>query len=131
MMGTTEVYETDLPNLELVDLSSVEFFRYYGAPEGQEFHHYRVSGGGHDWFGAWGNQDIESTDLLWDFSNRTVPGSLLQSKRHSRRKPNWWSGRATVCACWMAAMCGFLTCRADWCRIGPMRLPGWCCPALS
>ena len=61
MMGTTEQDETDLPNLELFDLSSVEFFRFYGAPGGQEFHHYRVSGGGHDWFGAWGNQDIEST----------------------------------------------------------------------
>jgi len=21
----------------------------------------------HDWFGAWGNQDIDSTELLWDF----------------------------------------------------------------
>jgi polyhydroxybutyrate depolymerase len=67
MMGTTEVSETDLPNIEPVDESSVELFRHFGAPGGQEFHHYRVSGGGHDWFGVWGNQDIQATELLWDF----------------------------------------------------------------
>ena len=76
LMGTTEVYETDLPNLELVDLSSVEFFRHYGAPDGQEFHHYRVSGGGHDWFGVWGNQDIQSTELLWDFFQSHCAGEF-------------------------------------------------------
>ena len=76
MMGTTEESETALPNLEFFDLSSVEFFRYYGAPDGQEFHHYRVSGGGHDWFGAWGNQDIESTELLWDFFQSHCAGEF-------------------------------------------------------
>ena len=76
MMGTTEESETDLPNLEFFDLSSVEFFRYYGAPDGQEFHHYRVSGGGHDWFGAWGNQDIESTELLWEFFQSHCAGEF-------------------------------------------------------
>jgi len=76
MMGTTEESETALPNLELIDLSSVEFFRYFGAPDGQEFHHYRVSGGGHDWFGVWGNQDIESTELLWDFFQSHCAGEF-------------------------------------------------------
>ena len=76
MMGTTEESETALPNLELIDLSSVEFLRYYGAPDGQEFHHYRVSGGGHDWFGVWGNQDIQSTELLWDFFQSHCTGEF-------------------------------------------------------
>ena len=76
MMGTTEETETDLPNLEAVDLSSVEFFRYFGAPDGQEFHHYRVSGGGHVWFGVWGNQDIQSTELLWDFFQSHCAGEF-------------------------------------------------------
>ena len=67
MMGTTEVSETELPNLEAEDESSVDFFRHYGAPGGQEFHHYRVNGCGHNWFGVWGNQDIQATELLWDF----------------------------------------------------------------
>jgi len=66
-MGTTESSEEAVPNTVLLDFTTVDFIRHYGAPGGQEFHHYRVNGGGHDWFGAWGNQDIDSTELLWDF----------------------------------------------------------------
>ena len=67
LMGTTEVVEEAVPNTVLLDLSTVDFIRHFGAPGGQEFHHYRVNGGGHDWFGAWGNQDIDSTELIWEF----------------------------------------------------------------
>ncbi|MDE0979906.1 MAG: hypothetical protein OSA78_07920 [Flavobacteriales bacterium] len=67
LMGTTETVEEAVPNTVLFDLSTVDFIRHYGASDGQEFHHYRVNGGFHDWFGSWGNQDINSTDLLWEF----------------------------------------------------------------
>lgn len=67
LMGTTTLEETTLPNLEADDNTSVDFLRYAGAPGGQEFHHYRVNGGGHDWFGVWGSQDVEATAVLWDF----------------------------------------------------------------
>ena len=66
-MGATESTEEAMPNAVLLDFTTVDFIRHYGAPGGQEFHHYRVNGGGHDWFGAWGNQDIDSTDLIWEF----------------------------------------------------------------
>ncbi len=94
MMGTTEVYETDLPNLEVVNLSSVEFFRYCGAPGGQEFHHYRVSGGGHDWFGVWGNQDIESTELLWDFFQSHCAGEFTSIEEEPQAEAELveWTG---------------------------------------
>jgi len=94
MMGTTEESETDLPNLEFFDLSSVEFFRYYGAPDGQEFHHYRVSGGGHDWFGVWGNQDIESTELLWDFFQSHCAGEFTSVEEAPQAKAQLveWTG---------------------------------------
>ena len=68
LMGTTTLEETALPNLEADDVTSVDFLRYAGAPGGQEFHHYRVNEGGHDWFGVWGSQDIQATEILWDFS---------------------------------------------------------------
>ena len=43
---------------------------------GQEFHHYRVNGGGHEWFGSWGSFDIQSTQVIWDFfSNQCSGGS--------------------------------------------------------
>jgi len=94
MMGTTEEYETDLPNLEPIDLSSVEFFRFYGAPGGQEFHHYRVSGGGHNWFGVWGNQDIQSTELLWDFFQSHCAGEFTNVNEALATEPvlAYWNG---------------------------------------
>lgn len=94
MMGTTQEDETDLPNLEFIDLSSVEFLRFYGAPGGQEFHHYRVSGGGHDWFGVWGNQDIESTELLWDFFQSHCAGGFtaLEEMTESEVQLVQWTG---------------------------------------
>ena len=76
LMGTTTLEETPLPNQEVLDLTSVDFLRYSGAPGGQEFHHYRVNGGGHDWFGAWGSQDIESTEILWDFFQSACAGTF-------------------------------------------------------
>ena len=67
LMGTTQSTEEAVPNTVFLDLTTVDFIRHFGASGGQEFHHYRVNGGLHDWFGAWGNQDIDSTELLWDF----------------------------------------------------------------
>ena len=80
MMGTTEEDETDLPNLELVDLSSVEFF--YGAPDGQEFHHYRVSGG------TTGGDGATKTELLWDFFQSHCAGEFTSVEEAPHRKPN-------------------------------------------
>jgi hypothetical protein len=59
-----------------VDVTSVDFLRYSGAPGGQEFHHYRVNGGGHDWFGAWGSPDVNSTQVMWDFFSAQCSGAF-------------------------------------------------------
>jgi polyhydroxybutyrate depolymerase len=74
LMGTTLTYETPMPNEEVVDLTSVDFIRHYGAAGGQEFHHYRVNGGGHEWFGSWGSFDIQSTQVIWDFFSNQCSG---------------------------------------------------------
>ena len=94
MMGTTQMAETELPNLEAVDESSVDFFRHYGAPGGQEFHHYRVNGGGHNWFGVWGNQDIQSTELLWDFFQSHCAGEFTNVNEALTTEPvlAYWNG---------------------------------------
>ena len=76
LMGTSTVEVTALPNLESNDLTSVDFLRYSGSPGGQEFHHYRVNGGGHDWFGVWGSQDVEATLVLWDFFSAQCAGEF-------------------------------------------------------
>lgn len=80
LMGTTAMEETPLPNQEVLDMTSVDFLRYYGAPGGQEFHHYRVNDGGHDWFGVWGSQDIEATEILWDFFSAQCNGEFTAVK---------------------------------------------------
>ena len=84
IMGTTGEDQTTLPNLQIIDFSSVDFFRYFGAPEGQEFHHYRVNGGGHTWFGRWGNQDIDSTELLWNFFQSHCAGDFTSVEEASQ-----------------------------------------------
>lgn len=76
LMGTTTLEETALPNQEDVDETSVDFLRYAGAPGGQEFHHYRVNGGGHTWFGAWGSPDVDATAVLWDFFSSQCAGEF-------------------------------------------------------
>lgn len=67
LMGTTTLEVTALPNQEDVDNTSVDFFLHAGATGGHEFHHYRVNGGGHNWFGVFGSPDVDATTVLWDF----------------------------------------------------------------
>ena len=84
LMGTTTLEESNLPNLESVDNTSVDFLRYAGASGGQEFHHYRVNGGGHDWFGVWGSQDVEATEVLWDFFSSQCAGEFTDIAETTR-----------------------------------------------
>ena len=75
-MGTTTLEQTALPNQEILDVTSVDFLRYAGSPGGQEFHHYRVNGGGHEWFGVWGSPDVDATAVLWDFFSAQCAGAF-------------------------------------------------------
>ena len=63
-MGTTQTM------LELnYNNSSVDFIRNYMAADNSEFHHYRVNGGGHIWFGSSIFMGQNSSEILWDFFN--------------------------------------------------------------
>ncbi len=62
IMGTTQT------TLELnINNSSVDFIRKYMASDNSEFHHYRVNGGGHIWFGSSTFMGQNSSEILWDF----------------------------------------------------------------
>ena len=63
----TEVTEEALPNLDPTDGSTVDLITHSGGDYGYEARVYRVNGGGHDWFGAWGNLDISSAVEMWSF----------------------------------------------------------------
>lgn len=62
----TVVLDT-LPNLSQQDSSFVIRETYRNAHSTKEFLSYKVVGGGHDWPGAWGNEDINTSDLVWSF----------------------------------------------------------------
>ena len=64
IMGTTQTM------LELnYNNSSVDFIRKYMAADDSEFHHYRVNGGGHIWFGTSVFMGQNSSEILWNFFN--------------------------------------------------------------
>ena len=63
----TEVTEIALPNLDPTDGSTVDLITHSGGDYGYEARVYRVNGGGHDWFGSWGNFDIISAAEMWSF----------------------------------------------------------------
>ena len=94
LMGTTLMEEDQLPNVELIDLTSVDFIRYFNAPGGQEFHHYRVNGGGHDWFGAWGSPDVEATQVIWEFFEAQCSGeyTAVEELTEETRAIAYWDG---------------------------------------
>ena len=63
----TEVAETALPDLDPTDGSTVDLITHSGGDYGYEARVYRVNGGGHSWFGSWGNFDISSAAEMWSF----------------------------------------------------------------
>lgn len=63
----TEVTEEALPNINLNDNSTVDLITHSGGNDGYEARVYRVNGGGHDWFGSWGNMDVTSAVEMWSF----------------------------------------------------------------
>lgn len=94
LMGTTTLEESPLPNQETIDLTSVDFLRFSGAPGGQEFHHYRVNGGGHSWFGAFGSPDVDATSVLWAFFQSACAGTFTGVADVEAPRPDWlwWDG---------------------------------------
>lgn len=71
----SEVEETALPNLDPTDGSDVDLIRHHGGDNGYQARVYRVNGGGHDWFGAFGNMDVSSAVEMWDFWRQFCDGT--------------------------------------------------------
>jgi polyhydroxybutyrate depolymerase len=62
--------EMDLENSQPSDQSTITFERHYKEGSPAEVWLYRVEGGGHDWPGAWGNRDIQSSEEIWRFFSK-------------------------------------------------------------
>ena len=56
-----------LPDINMFDGSTVERLTWYNGDNSVVTDHLKVIGGGHDWFGVWGNMDIHSSAEIWNF----------------------------------------------------------------
>ena len=66
----------NLPNSNTNDGSYVVKERHYDSDNGNEIWLYKVVGGGHDWPGAYGNMDINSSLEAWLFFELSMNNSL-------------------------------------------------------
>ena len=58
---------TPLPDIDPTDESTVDLIQHTDGDYGYQAWVYRVNGGGHEWFGEWGNMDIHSSAVIWLF----------------------------------------------------------------
>ena len=63
----TETSVTALPDVDISDGSTVDLIKHTGGDYNYQAWLYRVNDGGHDWFGVWGNMDINSCAVTWAF----------------------------------------------------------------
>jgi polyhydroxybutyrate depolymerase len=63
---------SSLPDTDPSDGSDITFVRHWSADSSIEVWLYRVNGGGHDWPGAWGNRDMDSSESVWSFFGRNL-----------------------------------------------------------
>lgn len=67
----------DLPNIDSFDGSTVTYFSYADGDSCVSVDHYKVNGGGHDWPGVTGNQDVHASSLIWDFVSQYDINGLI------------------------------------------------------
>lgn len=58
---------TAINNTNTSDGSTVEKIKYIQGDSCSSVIHYKVTGGDHTWPGVWGNMDIKSSAIVWDF----------------------------------------------------------------
>jgi polyhydroxybutyrate depolymerase len=63
----TQTMTTPLPDIDPTDGSTVDLIQHTDGDYGYQAWVYKVNGGGHEWFGEWGNMDIHSSAVIWSF----------------------------------------------------------------
>ena len=66
-ISPTEIY---FPDINIKDQSTVKKLTWLNCDSSLVIEHLIVNGGGHDWFGAWGNMDINSSEEIWRFFSK-------------------------------------------------------------
>jgi len=79
----SEINIDTLPNIDNNDGSYVISYVHYSENTTNQVWLYKVIGGGHDWPGAWGNMDINSSEKIWEFFSQMMnsePTAINQNK---------------------------------------------------
>jgi polyhydroxybutyrate depolymerase len=73
----TEAIVTPFEDIDSSDGSTAEHYLWNSGDNNVTTEHIKVTGGGHDWPGAWGNMDISASIEVWKFFMRfDINGSL-------------------------------------------------------
>ena len=73
----TEAIVTPFEDIDSSDGSTAEHYLWDSGDNNVTTEHIKVTGGGHDWPGAWGNMDISASIEVWKFFMRfDINGSL-------------------------------------------------------
>ena len=76
-------FEMSFPDINNSDESNVHRLSWLNGDNSVITDHIIVSGGGHDWFGVWGNMDIDSTAEIWKFfSQYDINGKIKMKTRY-------------------------------------------------
>jgi polyhydroxybutyrate depolymerase len=90
LFGLQLLSNEDFPNTNTNDGSTVSSEKYGASSSCTEVWLYMVSGGGHDWPGAYGNMDIDASREAWMFFEQLCeqPVGLIEKPDSSERKLN-------------------------------------------
>ena len=76
-------FEMSFPDVNNSDESNVHRLSWLNGDNSVITDHIIVNGGGHDWFGVWGNMDINSTAEIWKFfSQYDINGKIKMKTRY-------------------------------------------------
>ena len=76
-------FEMSFPDINNSDESNVHRLSWLNGDNSVITDHIIVNGGGHDWFGVWGNMDINSTAEIWKFfSQYDIHGKIKMKTRY-------------------------------------------------
>ena len=86
--GCTDFTMDTLPDINTSDGSYVISHKNTNGVNNNEVWLYEVVNGGHDWPGAYGNMDINSSEEIWNFFTNFIDNSLGITNKYEIQKPN-------------------------------------------
>ena len=79
----------DLPDLDPNDGSTVQYIILHNGINGSTVEHFKVNGGGHDWFGEPGsNQDIDASEEAWTFFSKHDLNGSIETSTSTEQSPD-------------------------------------------